>query len=234
MMTLTPATMSTSQSTPVQVLGLTDPVRLFAGDEHNCALLQDESLWCWGSNYAGELGDGTMTNRHVPIEAAVLGGGVVSASPGDAYTCAIKNDGSLWCWGLNDNGALGNGTLEDSPVPVRVEVGRAVAEVWAGGHHSGGAHTCVRAQDGSAWCWGTNSDGRLGDGTPTDSPVPVQVNTAADFVRITTGAESSCGLQSDGQLVCWGNNRYFQLGNGDDVTQMSTVPTPVSIDLGCP
>jgi len=93
---------------------------VLAGGNHNCAVKTDHTLWCWGNNFSGQLGDGTTTNNPVPVQVSGHTTDWATVSPGQGYTCAVKTDHTLWCWGWNPDGQLGNGSTAGSPVPVHV------------------------------------------------------------------------------------------------------------------
>jgi alpha-tubulin suppressor-like RCC1 family protein len=145
---------------------------------HVCAVKTDGSVWCWGANGVGQIGDGGQTERHTATRVR-LGhgylGGVRSVATGFAHSCAVRNDSTLWCWGWNAIGELGDGTLHDRYEPVRVHLGHG----YLGGVRAvtaGAAHTCAITNAGVAWCWGTGWAGQLGDGSTAQSrTLPVQV-----------------------------------------------------------
>ncbi len=132
---------------------------------HSLARKTDGSLWAWGSNAYGQLGDGTRTDRLSPIQVLT---GVTAMAGGGYQTLALKTDGILWAWGGNDYGQLGDGTTMDRVSPVQVLTGVAAVA-------GGGTHTLARKTDGSLWAWGDNRYGQLGDGTTADRLTPVQV-----------------------------------------------------------
>ena len=143
-------------------------------------------------------------------------------------TCASKNDGSLWCWGDNSFGQLGNSSYPngDSGVPVRTSgfgAGRTATQIAAGANH-----TCVRANDGSVWCWGSGGFNQMGNGG-TSSSDPVQVSFGAGITasRLFAGGNTTCALTSDTFLTCWGRNNKGQIGNG--TTQASSGVTPTAV-----
>jgi alpha-tubulin suppressor-like RCC1 family protein len=147
-----------------------------AGGSHTCASKTDGSLWCWGGNGGGQLGDGTTTDKPSPIQVNALGMAVAAVAAGSAHTGALKTDGSLWCWGGNTWGQLGDGTTVKKSSPTQVPaLGTAVAAVAAGSNFIGDAHTCARKTEGSLWCWGDNIWGQLGDGTKGKKSSPTQV-----------------------------------------------------------
>ncbi|MBI5535832.1 MAG: hypothetical protein HY898_24145 [Deltaproteobacteria bacterium] len=171
---------------PMQVIALADQTSHFdVGTYHTCVVKKDHTLWCWGSNLHGQIanwapgplncGVGPCPN---PVPVTELGAQVARVAAGVYHTCAIRLDGTLWCWGHNDHGQVGDGTQNINVfAPVQVAtVGSQVAQVAPGLHH-----TCARGNDGALWCWGLNDQGQLGDGTTTDSPLPVQVALACPW-----------------------------------------------------
>jgi alpha-tubulin suppressor-like RCC1 family protein len=144
-----------------------------AGSFHTCARKSDGSLWCWGHNPSGQLGDGSTTDKSSPIEVTALGSTVVAFAAGGQHTCATRSvDGSLACWGANNFGQLGDGTTTSQSSPIGVTaLDNAVTTVAAGSMHS-----CARKSDGSLWCWGYNAFGQLGDGSTTNESSPVAVS----------------------------------------------------------
>ncbi len=154
---------------------LTGAVAIGVGEKHSCAVKSDGSVWCWGHNNEGQLGDGTTTNSLVPVSVSSLSG-AVGVSGGVEHSCAATSGGAVWCWGGNDKGQLGDGTTIDSLVVVQVVgvggtgVLGSVVEI-----DSGLKHNCVRVSGGTVRCWGLNDKGQLGDNTTTDSSSPVQV-----------------------------------------------------------
>jgi len=190
--------------------------RLAAGWYHSLAIKTDGSLWAWGYNGAGQLGDGTTTQRLTPVQVLTEVAAVVA---GFEHSLAIKTDGSLWAWGVNYYGGLGDGTTTNRSTPVQVLTG--VAAVSGGGYHSLAIKT-----DGSLWAWGANVYGQLGDGTRTNRSTPVQVLTGVAAVE--AGYEHTLALKTDGSLWAWGDNGYGQLGDGTTTDRW----TPVHILTG--
>jgi alpha-tubulin suppressor-like RCC1 family protein len=198
-------------------------VELVAGAAHNCARADDGTVWCWGWNDHGQLGNGGVAAALSPIQVAALGNEVASIGAGAAHTCAVKKDGALWCWGLNEHGQLGDGTTQDHSVPApATAVDFAVAEVVGGADFS-----CARTAEGSAWCWGNNSEGQLGNGSMDPSLVPVEVHELGFAVAelAATGAFTACALKKDGTLSCWGDGDNGQIGDG----LKSDRPTPAIV-----
>ena len=160
-----------------------------AGDFHTCASTAGGALWCWGYNPYGELGNNTRDSSSVPVRVVGPGGtgfldGVAGVASAQYQTCALTSAGAIWCSGYNADGALGNGTTTDSNVPVQVTgfSGGATPAIAAGG-----MHTCALRSSGMVWCWGLNTSGQLGNGSTTDSSVPVTVTGLSEATAIATG-----------------------------------------------
>ena len=204
----------------------------------------------WGSNSYGQLGNGTTTNSSVPVSvntAGVLAGKTITqVAAGYDSACAVTSEGKVACWGANLSGQLGNGTTTNSSVPVLVNTsgvlaGKTVTEVSVGssstsGSSATGSSACARTSEGKVVCWGANTHGQLGNGTTTNSSVPVLVNTTGvlagkSVTEVSVGSSSAtgtsaCARTSEGKAVCWGANTYGQLGNG--TTTNSSVPVSVN------
>jgi len=192
-----------------------------AGHYHTCGLALDGWAYCWGDNSAGELGDGTQSDRHVPVP--VSGGLAFSdISAGYYHTCAVGIDGKAYCWGDGGQGQLGDGSLHEIHVTPRPVSGSlAFVEISAGRERSCGVTT-----EGRTYCWGDNADGGLGDNTQANSAVPVALSGAHHDERVDAGhASHSCSLAYGGALYCWGGNRDGGLGDGTVVARLS--PTRV-------
>ena len=138
-------------------------VQISAGSMHTCALDRNGDVWCWGYNYTGQLGTGNNESTTVPVRVSGLPRPAVAIGLGDYHTCAVLEDGSVWCWGANYWGELGNGKNgweSNSNVPVKVLGLPARAHIVVEGYE----HTCALLEDGSVWCWGGNQAGELGIG----------------------------------------------------------------------
>jgi alpha-tubulin suppressor-like RCC1 family protein len=202
-----------NRSLPVQVLGLTGVVAVAAGAVHTLALKSDGTVWAWGTNANGELGDGTTTNRSSPVKVSGLAS-AISVSAGDGHSVAVRSDGTVWTWGKNIWGQLGDGTNANRSSPVQVPGLTGVIAAVAGGKGNGAAHTLAVKSDGSLWAWGYNRNGQLGDGTTVDRNLPVQVGGVNGLTAVAGGSLFSMALKSDGTVWAWGNNDYGQIGNG--------------------
>ncbi|MDL1978671.1 MAG: M64 family metallo-endopeptidase [Deltaproteobacteria bacterium] len=187
---------------------------------HTIAVKTDSTVWAWGANWDGQLGDGTTTDSSLPVQVSGLAD-VSAIAGGGSYTIALKTDGTVWAWGHNLHGQLGDGTTTDRSTPVQVS-GLADVSAIAGG----GSHTIALKTDGTVWAWGYNWHGQLGDGTTTDSSLPVQVSGLADVSAIAGGSYHTIVLKADGTVWAWGYNGSGQLGDGT-TTDRST-PVQVS------
>jgi len=195
--------------TAVDVVGLSQGVAsIAAGASHSCAVTSTAGVKCWGRNDHGQLGDGTTTKRLVPVDVSGLATGVSAVALGEYHTCALMSAGGVKCWGDNDDGQLGDGSMTERHTPVNV-AGLAGATAIAAGDF----HACALANGGAA-CWGDNGNGQLGDGTTTSSAVPVAVSGLASGVAaVSAGADfdHSCALLVGGSVRCWGEY-YFPIG----------------------
>jgi alpha-tubulin suppressor-like RCC1 family protein len=156
---------------------LTGVEHISSGAFHSCALTTVGEVWCWGANAYGQIGDGTtgtlisgITGRNRAVQVLKSAGSalknVTEISLGDEYTCALMN-GETWCWGINDNGQLGDGTTTNRSFPVQVIMANGTPLTNVVAIDSGRTHTCAIANK-RALCWGDNTSGQLGDGTFID------------------------------------------------------------------
>ena len=187
-----------------------------------CALKTDGTVWCWGNNAAGKLGDGTTTNRNRPVQVSGLTG-VTRVEAGYDFTCALKSNGTVWCWGTNGNGQLGNGTTTNSSTPVQV-TGLANATQLA----TGPGHACVVKTDATVACWGWNVHAMLGDGTYTTRTTPVSVSGITTASQVRAGSWNTCVLLVDQTITCWGDMKQFRGSGGTGSGSVRTSPTGIS------
>lgn len=179
---------------PVQVSNLTHITAIAGGWDFFLALENDGTVWAWGSNYFGQLGNGTNTDSNAPMRVSDLGG-IVAIAGGGSQSLALKDDGTLWAWG----GLLGDGTWDTSNMPVPVPGLSQIKAIACGWGHS-----LALKEDGTIWAWGGNEDGELGNGSNTDSSVPVQVSGPATITAIAAGGGHSLALSTDGTAWEWG------------------------------
>jgi len=180
------------------------------------AIKTDGTLWSWGNNEYGQLGDGTYENRNTPM---LVDSGYTFISTGNSHTLAIKADGTLWSWGRY---FLGDSIFEQINVPTLV--GENFKAIAAGSNHS-----LALKSDGTRWAWGINVDGQLGlDKQITYTHTPTLIGSG--YMAIAAGYKFSIALKSDGTLWGWGTNYYGQLGIGDG--QLIQIYSPVQIGSG--
>ncbi len=203
---------TTARLTPVQVSGLTGVVAVAVDsgscDGHSLAVKSDGTVLAWGSNWRGELGDGTQNNALTPAQVSGLTGAVAIAG-GCRYSLALKSDGTVWAWGDNLNGQLGDGTRNRALTPVQVSGLTGVIAIA-----SGSLWGMALKSDGTVWAWGDNYYGSIGDGTQNRALTPVQVIDPADptgYLSAVTGisgggAVHSLAVKSDGTVWAWGRN----------------------------
>ena len=206
----------TTSNTPVEVSGLTGVTAIAAGgafNHHSLALKSDGTVWAWGANSAGQLGNGSFTGSNTPVQTSGING-VTAIAGGQLHSLALKSDGTVWAWGFNLDGQLGNGTNTttypyglDTPVQV---LGLTGVIAIAGG----GAHSLALKSDGTVWAWGQNNKGQLGNGSFTGSNTPVQTSGISGVTAIAGGVSHSLALKSDGTVWAWGYNLDGELGNG--------------------
>jgi len=195
-----------------------------AGDHHTCAILDDASLKCWGSNSSGQLGLGNKINSANP-STVNMGSGITAKAivAGESHTCAILNNSAIKCWGEGEDGRLGTGKNRDEESPPnsinRLGTGRTAMGITAGN-----AHTCAILDNSSIKCWGKNTYGQLGLGDTTnresvsqlgdDLPV-VDLGAGRTARGITAGDNQTCAILDNASIKCWGANASGQLGLGD-------------------
>ncbi|MCD1275797.1 MAG: hypothetical protein LP071_02330 [Candidatus Nanogingivalaceae bacterium] len=211
--------------------------QIAVGDWHTCAVASDGKAYCWGYGVThAELGNGTMSQANSPVAVAtngVLSGKTVKRiAAGFDHNCAIASDDNVYCWGEGEHGALGNGSTARAATPVAVSTTGALAGKTIKRIAAGIWHTCAIASDDKVYCWGDNGNGQLGNGSTTQSNVPVAVSTTGALAgktikRIATGSDHACAVTTDNQVYCWGRNSNGELGNGS--TADSNVPVAVSM-----
>jgi alpha-tubulin suppressor-like RCC1 family protein/Leucine-rich repeat (LRR) protein len=179
-----------------------------AGYDHTVAVKTDGTLWAWGNNNVGQLGDGTTTYRNVPTNIGTTSDWKTVAI-GTNHTVALKMDGSLWAWGDNQTGELGDGTNINKNIPVQI----GTAKDWQIAA-AGNQYTVALKTDGTLWAWGDNYFGELGDGTSSGKKTPTQIGTEKNWQTITVGYYHTIGVKTDGTLWVWGGNESGQLGDG--------------------
>lgn len=237
----TAATLSTVQPIPTQLrlnstTAMTGAARVYAGLQHGLLITNASTgvLRAWGRNDSGQLGDGSLVDRSGCVAVATSSGltHVVAASAGFDHSLALKSDGTVWAWGSNASGQIGNNSTQSSATPIRVTPAAPVFPYSFQAVAAGHDHSLALRNDGTIWAWGANTHGQLGTGTTTASLVPVQVQnlpSALTVTAIAAGDGFSLALLSDGSVRTWGRADKGQLGHDSDL--FSTTPVQ-PVDLG--
>ncbi len=215
----------THRSSPVQTVSggiVWRQIATMGRSSHTAAIKTDGTLWTWGNNANGRLGTNNITHRSSPVQTVSGGNNWRQVSTGEAYTTAIKTDGTLWLWGLNSSGQLGTNNITSRSSPVQtVSSGTNWQQVSAGV-----IHTAAIKTDGTLWMWGANSLGRLGTNDITHRSSPVQtVSSGTDWRQVSAGGYHTAAIKTDGTLWIWGFNTSGQLGTNDITHRSSPVQT---------
>jgi len=212
---------------PEQIGTSTDWNTVSAGGAQTIALKNDGTLWSWGSNQYGQLGDGTSSNYNASPTQVGIENNWHAISAGSSHTLAIKNDGTLWAWGRNNYGQLGDGTLVNKSVPTQIGTDTNWKSISASYTNS-----LALKSDGTLWAWGYNNAGQVGNGTNNFTPVtsPSQVGTDTDWQKISSGRYSSYGLKQNGTIYHFGTNTAGQNGNGSIAIQNFDTPIQIGVE----
>lgn len=212
--------MMVMRATPAPVTGIVDAVQVACGETHACARLRSGALRCWGGNQGGQLGNGSLRTSDLPVEVV----GVTNAVEVrlQAGSLARLADGSLvYCHVIEDDLSRATDfvTPQTSPAPVQgLDQARAVSV--------GGSHACALRSDGTVRCWGSNSNGQIGDGTALLRATATSVPAVSNVVSLSSGSSHTCAATATGEVWCWGANTYGQLGDGTRLDRFA--PTRVS------
>jgi alpha-tubulin suppressor-like RCC1 family protein len=253
-----------SESSPIQI-GTDTNWSAISASYHSMALKTDGTLWVWGFNFNGELGDGTNIEKNAPMQVITGSNDTwMAISAGGTHTLAIKTNGTLWTWGGNDLGQLGNGTNSDVFLPAQIGTDtnwtaisagdrltmalKSNGTLWICGYDSsgplgiltqvgtatnwtkiaaGGFHK-VALKGGMLYAWGLNLYGQIGDGTNINKSTPTLITTATNWEKIAAGGHNTLALKTEGSLSAWGRNEYGQIGDG------TTINRNIPISIACP
>lgn len=220
---------------PVPIPGMSGVIAVSGGFKHTLALKSDGTVWAWGNNAYGEAGD-TLTNssgctcKKTPQQISGLNN-IIAIAAGYTMSIALRSDGTVWSWGRNDYGQLGNGTLINSMVPVQVSGLTDIVQIGAG------THAIALRSDGTMWAWGRNQYGQHGDGTLTNHSTPVMLSNVTGVVKIACGHYNTLALKSDGSVWICGYNSNGQVGDGStsfsvNVAVQAAISNVIDIDAG--
>ncbi len=202
--------------TPVVVSGASNIIAISAGYFHSLALKSDGTMFSWGNNSRGQLGD-SVVKADKPTPVAVSGASdIVAIGAGSEHSLALKADGTVLAWGSDVEGQLGNNTqFADQPLPVAVMTSSNIVGISAGTSHS-----LAFTSSGNVLAWGSDFGGQLGDNIPkVNKPTPVAVSSVSNIVAVAGGFFHSLALKADGTVLAWGSNTYGELGNGNQLYQ---------------
>ena len=218
--TLSNTVINTGGANPVVVLApaAITVTKIASGVVHQVAIYPDGTVWAWGNNNSGQLGNGTTNQSSIPVQVSGLSGTFTAVAVGQYHSLALKSDGTVWAWGYNADGEVGNGTTGNKLTPVQVSGLSGVVAIAAGRYHS----LAVKS-DGTVWAWGSNTNGQLGDGSTTTRTGATQVPGLTGVSKVAGGAYFSIALKSAGTVWAWGYNYYGELGNGNTTEQHSPV-----------
>jgi uncharacterized repeat protein (TIGR02543 family) len=205
------------------------PVSIWGGAREVITLKSDGTVWSWGLNAKGQLGNGTTTNGSLPAQVVGPGGtgyltGIVAVMGGEQHNLALKSDGTVWAWGLNQEEQLGDGNTTNSSTPVQVSGLTSIVKLGSRGYHS----VAVKS-DGTVWTWGWDEYGALGNGVDdsnNDYLVPIEVAGVTNPIMVTAGFNFSVALMQDHTLMAWGNNSEGEMGDGTTINRLTPIPVP--------
>lgn len=212
---------TTSKSSPVLIAGNHQFIELASGTgldtNSNIGLKEDGSVWTWGRNNYGQLGDNTTTNRSSPV--SVIGNhSFIKISTGTGACAALKEDGSAWTWGYNGYGQLGNNTTTNFSSPISVVGNHSFIFIYPITYA-----TIALKKDGTIWSWGMGDNGRLGNNNTIHFSSPISIAGNKSFIFLAVGEAGSFALMEDGSIWSWGYNGYGQIGDGTTIDKSSPV-----------
>ncbi len=200
------------------------------GDLYTCGVDVHHRFWCWGHDQDSVLGDGGNQSQTVPeLIGTRREWAQVSANASGLHTCALKLDGTLWCWGVGKKGQLGMGSRARIRIPAQVGTDTDWTSVSVGG-----SMTCATKVDHTLWCWGSHKAGELGTGDRKDQLSPQQVGEATNWSSVSVGYLHACATRLDGSLWCWGFNWDGEVGDGTTENRSTPVQIGAASGWGTP
>jgi alpha-tubulin suppressor-like RCC1 family protein len=196
---------------------------LSIGSQHSLAIAQDGTLWAWGNQNSGQLGNNSTSGNVLSPTQISNEPNWAFISAGEFYSLAIKKDGTLWAWGDNSSGQLGIGNTTQQNTPVKIGTDTNWIGVYAGYGHS-----MARKADNSLWSWGNNTSGQLGINSTAVQQTPIQVGVATNWQSVSLGRNHTVALKSNGELWAWGSSTFGQLGTGNSIQQL--LPIQIGTD----
>lgn len=210
---------------PVKVNGLEHSTQSSIGYALTCHLRPDSKAVCAGMNNFGQAGVDPQTSDRVYNPNVIALENVMQVEAGLDFACAVKSEGTVWCWGNNVNGQLGNGSFVANYTPQQVS---GLTNVNLLSISSRGNHACAKTLDGSLYCWGLNSSGQLGASNPANSNTPLQVAKVSNVEKLALGSRFTCVLNTDSKVICFGANSFGQLGTGNNYQNTSFNPVALT------
>ncbi|WP_395065327.1 T9SS type A sorting domain-containing protein [Flavobacterium sp.] len=202
---------------PTQIGTSNDWNTISSTSTHVLGLKLNGTLWAWGNNTYGQLGDGSTMNKNIPVQIG-FDTNWQKIRSGYSHSLAIKNDGTLWVWGRNNSGQLGDNSLIDKNFPIQIGSSNDWVNVYAGYEFS-----IALKNDGSIWSWGNNQVGQLGDGTFINKQVPTQIGSNNDWQSLDSDYGHTLAIKNDGSLWSWGWNNGYRLGDGSTINRNSPI-----------
>jgi alpha-tubulin suppressor-like RCC1 family protein len=197
-----------------------------SGVNYTLAIKSDDTCWSWGSGSQGVLGNNSTANQSSPV--SVLGDNLFTKVAGGSFASfALKSDGSMWAWGRNQGGQLCDGTIVAKSSPISAAITDRFVDISAGNNY---CHAGLKS-DGSVWCWGSGTNGQIGDGTATGKSSPVSVLGGNSFTKVSFGSNFCLALKADGTVFSWGANTFGQLGTGDQLAYSSPVSVVTTLSF---
>ena len=207
---------------PTQIGTGSNWLKIGGGYKSSIAIKNDGTLWTWGNNASGQLGDGTTINTTTPAQIGTATNWT-EIDGGEGYNLALKSDGTLWAWGSNTYGQLGDGTTINKTTPIQIGTATNWAKISSRYRTSYAIKT-----DGTLWAWGFNSNGQMGDGTTVNKLTPTQIGTLNNYNSVSAGYIHAIAVKTDNTAVTFGSNNYGQIGNNFSGAEVSSPFT-----LGC-